>query len=157
MSIFFNLLRRYRPVILTVLIPSLCLATAACQSADPNPVRARVALTVGPTTFQVEKAATEAERETGLMFRTTMADNQGMIFIFDRDDQLNFWMKNTILPLSIAYISSSGEIKEILDMQPQSLASVPSTWAVRYALEVNQGAFARAGVKVGDRISLPLP
>lgn len=128
----------------------------SCQT-DPNPVRARVALPVGPAVFLVEKASTPKERETGLMYRTKMAENEGMIFIFERDEHLSFWMKNTPLPLSIAYISSEGEIKEILDMQPQSEASVPSTWAVRYALELNQGAFARAGVKVGDRISLPLP
>jgi uncharacterized membrane protein (UPF0127 family) len=129
-------------------------ALAACQS-DPNPVRARQALTVGPAVFQVEMAATDAERQTGLMYRTVMAENQGMLFVFERDDHLNFWMKNTKLPLSIAYIASDGTIKEILDMQPESLANVPSTWAVRYALEVNQGAFARAGVKVGDRVSIP--
>ena len=145
-----------KKIMMVALVTTLLAAfLAACQSADPNPVRKRVSLAVGPATFQVETARTEAERETGLMHRTVMAENQGMLFIFDKDDHLNFWMKNTILPLSIAYISSSGVIKEILDMQAQSLAAVPSTWAVRFALEVNQGAFQRAGVKVGDRVVVP--
>ena len=142
---------------LLLIVPAACLWAAlslSCQS-DPNPVRSRVALPVGPAVFQVELAKTEAERETGLMYRTAMADDQGMLFIFDKDEHLNFWMKNTKLPLSIAYIASDGTIKEILDMQPESLANVPSTWAVRYALELNQGAFARAGVKVGDKVILP--
>ena len=141
--------------ILTVLATT-CLVSGfvSCQS-DPNPVRPRVALTLGKAVFQVEMATTSDQREIGLMYRTVMADNQGMLFVFDSDDHLNFWMKNTILPLSIGYISADGTVKEILDMVPQSLANVPSTWAVRYALELNQGAFARAGVKVGDRMVLP--
>jgi uncharacterized membrane protein (UPF0127 family) len=144
------------PCLAVLAVTLVLLPLAACQS-DPNPVRGRVALQVGPATFQVEKASTDGERATGLMFRTKMAENEGMLFIFERDEHLNFWMKNTVLPLSIAYIAADGTVKEILDMQPQSLDNVPSTWAVRYALEVNQGAFARAGVKVGDKMALPLP
>jgi uncharacterized membrane protein (UPF0127 family) len=142
--------------LLSLAAATCLIALSACQS-DPNPVRARVPLSVGTATFQVEKAVSPGERETGLMFRTKMAENEGMLFVFERDEHLNFWMKNTVLPLSIAYIAADGTVKEILDMQPQSLDNVPSTWAVRYALEVNQGAFARAGVKVGDKMALPLP
>ena len=148
-------LRSFRKALLIVCL-TLCLPLLfpAC-AADPNPVRHRIVLPVGPAAFQTELAATEDQRETGLMFRTALTDTQGMLFIFEKDQHLNFWMKNTLIPLSIAYIASSGQIKEILDMVPQSLASVPSTWAVRYALEVPQGAFARAGVKVGDQVQLP--
>ena len=142
--------------ILLAMVLTLCLPLLfpAC-AADPNPLRSRIALPVGPAVFQVELAATEDQRETGLMFRTALADDQGMLFIFEKDQHLNFWMKNTLIPLSIAYISAQGEIKQILDMAPQSLDSVPSQWAVRYALEVPKGAFAKAGVKLGDKVQLP--
>lgn len=137
---------------------TLCLLLAVIfQScaADPNPVRSRSPLQVGKAVFQVELATSDQQQETGLMFRTTLADNQGMLFVFDKDAQRVFWMKNTLIPLSIAYISAIGEIKIILDMKPQSLDTVPSIYAVRYALEVPLGAFERAGVKVGDRVILP--
>ena len=78
-----------------------------------------------------------------------------MLFVFDSDERLSFWMKNTLIPLSIAYIASDGTIREILDMEPHSLAPVPSQYSVRYALEVPKGWFSRAGVRVGDRVSIP--
>ena len=78
-----------------------------------------------------------------------------MLFVFESDQRLTFWMKNTLVPLSIAYIASDGTIREILDMEPQSLASVPSQYSVRYALEVPKGWFARAGVRTGDRVAVP--
>jgi len=103
----------------------------------------------------VELARTDEERATGLMFRKNLPDGQGMLFVFDRDQQMSFWMKNTLIPLSIAYISSDGFIIEIKDMQPNDLTSVKSSRSVRYALEVPQGWFDRASVKQGDRIILP--
>ncbi len=89
------------------------------------------------------------------MFRKKLDDGQGMLFVFETDDRLSFWMKNTLVPLSIAYIAYDGTIREILDMAPQSLAAVPSQYSVRYALEVPQGWFSRAGVRVGDRVGIP--
>lgn len=136
---------------LALLLGAACLA-AACAA---NPERARIDLAVGPASYQVELALTEQEQQTGLMFRQKLGERQGMLFCFPYDDHRSFWMKNTLVPLSIAYISSQGVITEILDMEPQSLASVRSAFAVRYALEVPQGSFGRNGVKVGDRVVLP--
>ena len=103
----------------------------------------------------VELARTDEERATGLMFRKNLPDGEGMLFVFDRDQQLSFWMKNTVIPLTIAFISSDGYIIEIRDMQPNDLNSIKSSRSARYALEVPQGWFDRVDVKAGDRIILP--
>ena len=108
-----------------------------------------------PVEITVEIARTEEERAQGLMYRKELPDGKGMIFIFDRDQQLSFWMKNTVIPLSIAFIASDGRIIEIRDMRPLDLNSVKSSRLVRYALETPQGWFVRAGVQPGDVISLP--
>jgi uncharacterized membrane protein (UPF0127 family) len=103
-----------------------------------------------PVEITVELARTDEERALGLMFRKQLPDGQGMLFIFDRDQQMSFWMKNTVIPLSIAYITSDGQILEIKDMQPNDINSVKSSRSVRYALEVPQGWFGRVNVKPGD-------
>jgi uncharacterized membrane protein (UPF0127 family) len=102
----------------------------------------------------VEIARTEEERAKGLMFRKALPDGEGMLFVFDRDQVLSFWMKNTIIPLSIAFIASDGHIIEIKDMQPNDLTSVKSSRSVRYALEAPQGWFQRVNVKPGDVVKL---
>jgi uncharacterized membrane protein (UPF0127 family) len=104
--------------------------------------------------LSVEIAATEEERRQGLMFRTELEDGKGMIFLFEKDRILSFWMKDTLIPLSIAFLSSEGRITEIRDMEPRSLATVMSERSCRYALEAPQGWFARAGVGVGDRVAV---
>ena len=101
-------------------------------------------------TITVELARTDAQRNQGLMHRKALKDGEGMLFIFERDQILSFWMKNTLIPLSIAYIASDGRILEIYDMEPGSLKPVASSRSGRYALEVPQGWFSRAGVGVGD-------
>jgi uncharacterized membrane protein (UPF0127 family) len=88
------------------------------------------------------------------MNRKKIPDGTGMIFIFEQDQILSFWMKNTPHPLSIAYIDSKGKIRNIFDMTPYSLSSVVSTVSVRYALEVPQGWFKNNNIQVGDTISL---
>jgi uncharacterized membrane protein (UPF0127 family) len=108
----------------------------------------------GPVKITAEIAVTEEERSRGLMFRKELADGKGMIFVFDRDQQLSFWMKNTFIPLSIAFIASDGRIMEIRDMQPHDLSSVLSSRSVRYALEVPQGWFSRAGINPGDKVTI---
>ena len=107
-------------------------------------------LHVGAAAFHTEIAATVDSREHGLMGRTDLTDDSAMLFVFPDETTRVFWMKDTPSPLSIAYISQSGEVKEILDMEPFSLAPVPSRHSVKYALEVKQGAFTHRGVKVGD-------
>ncbi len=116
---------------------------------------ATVSLDLAGTVFTVEVADTPEKQARGLMFRKSLGENEGMLFVFDRDRQLSFWMKNTTLPLSLAYIASDGTIREIFDLVPESLRPVESGFAVRYALEVNRGTFERLGIKPGYRIALP--
>ena len=108
----------------------------------------------GKVTIIAEIALTQAQHEQGLMYRKQLKDGEGMLFIFQSDQVLSFWMKNTIVPLSIAYISHGGSILEIYDMQPGSLDPVRSSRSVRYALEVPQGWFIRAGLETGDMLEI---
>lgn len=103
---------------------------------------------------RAETARTDAERSRGFMKRKRIPDGTGMLFVFAKDEKLSFWMKDTPHSLSIAYIDSSGRIRDIYDMTPFSLAPVVSTVSVRYALEVPQGWFERVNVKIGDRLTL---
>lgn len=105
-------------------------------------------------TVKAELAIKPEERNFGFMERKKIPDGTGMLFIFESDQILSFWMKNTPHPLSIAYIDSKGVIKNIFDMTPYSLASVTSTVSVRYALEVPQGWFKKNNIQEGDSINL---
>lgn len=100
--------------------------------------------------INVEVAKSEIQKMRGFMHRKNIPEGTGMIFLYDVDTKMRFWMKDTPSALSIAFISSSGEIKEIKDMVPYSLETVSSTLSVRYALEVPKGMFARLHLTVGD-------
>jgi uncharacterized membrane protein (UPF0127 family) len=104
---------------------------------------------------EVEIADDEAEQRRGLMERTELDENAGMLFVFDREAPRSFWMRNTLIPLSIAYIASDGRIVDIQDMQPLDETSHPSAEPAQYALEVNQGFFAERGIEVGDVVEIP--
>ena len=112
-------------------------------------------LTIGGKTIKVEVARTEKEQERGLMFRERMGKDEGMLFVYEREERLSFWMKNTRLPLSIAFIDKGGRIVDIQDMEPFSLDTHTSAYPARYALEMNRGWFAREGIKVGDLMKIP--
>lgn len=155
-------LRLRPPFILALAV--LSLLAPACGPATPSrgtgPTKAQKALptailTCGPVSIEAELAATEAQREAGLMFRKSLPAGKGMLFVFESDQILSFWMRNTTLPLSIAYISSDGTIRDIRDLEPLSEAGISSSRSVRYALEVPRGWFASVGIKVGDRLVLP--
>ena len=103
-------------------------------------------------TVSAEIAEKTEDRNHGFMERKTIPDGTGMLFIFERDQILSFWMKNTPHPLSIAYIDSKGKIRDIYDMTPYSLSSIISTVSVRYALEVPQGWYKKNGITVGDTV-----
>ncbi|MBR4159390.1 MAG: DUF192 domain-containing protein [Spirochaetia bacterium] len=105
----------------------------------------------------VETADTLESQEKGLMGRESMDEDHGMLFVYERDAKKSFWMKNTKIPLSIAYIAADGTIREIYDMEPLSTRTVDSRYSVRYALEVNQGAFERHGIKAGDKVEFIKP
>jgi uncharacterized protein len=104
---------------------------------------------------EVEIADDQAEQRRGLMERTELAEDAGMLFVFDREEPRSFWMRNTLIPLSIAYIASDGRIVDIQDMQPLDETSHPSAAPAQYALEVNQGFFAERGIEVGNEVEIP--
>jgi uncharacterized membrane protein (UPF0127 family) len=106
----------------------------------------------GSVPVLAEIAVSDTERGTGLMYRKSLADGEGMLFVFDRDQKLSFYMRNTLIPLSIAFISSDGRITEIRDMQPLDETSIVSVRSVRYALEAPQGWFTREGIEPGDTV-----
>ena len=106
-------------------------------------------------TVAAEIAEKTEDRNHGFMERKTIPDGTGMLFVFEKDQILSFWMKNTPHPLSIAYIDSKGKIRDIYDMTPYSLSSIISTVSVRYALEVPQGWYKKNGITEGDTVILP--
>ncbi len=128
----------------------LSLSLTACPDSPE-----KVVLSVDGRQITAEVARTESERAHGLMGRRQLGPSEGMIFIFDRDQHLDFWMKDTPLPLSIAFLSSEGKILEIEDMQPFDLRTIRSRLSARYALEMNQGAFQMLGIQEGDIIAFP--
>lgn len=103
---------------------------------------------------KAEIASKDSERNNGFMFRRNIPDGTGMLFVYNYDHIMYFWMKNTPHPLSIAFIDYKGEIKNIFDMTPYSESRIVSTVSVRYALEVPQGWFEKVGVKTGDYLDL---
>ena len=139
---------------LVIVLPLASCAGKKELTDSPNPKLTTVSIKVGNAVVLAEVARTDGERQRGLMFRTSLEDGMGMIFVFDKDERLSFWMKNTVLPLSLAYIASDGTIRQMVDLEPQSLAGVQAERSVRYALEVPKGWFERAGVHVGDAVDL---
>ncbi len=105
--------------------------------------------------FSVELAVTPSERARGLMFRESLPRHHGMLFVFEVEQPLSFWMQNTSIPLSVAYIDENGIITDILDMEPYDLSSVSSSRPARYALEVNRGEFREKGIRPGNRVIFP--
>lgn len=103
---------------------------------------------------KAELAVKPEDRNFGFMERKNIPDGTGMLFVFEHDQILSFWMKNTPTPLSIAFITKDGKIKDIFDMQPFSTASKTSTGYVRYALEVPQGWYKKNGIKTGDVLKI---
>jgi hypothetical protein len=118
----------------------------------PQPRLPTVTLQAGMHNIVAELARTPQQQQIGMMMRTQMAQHEGMLFVFDDVAPRCFWMKNTLLPLSIAFIADDGRIVNLADMQPRSEASHCSTEPVRYALEMNQGWFAKRGIQAGFRL-----
>jgi len=144
-----------KKIILGVTLLILCFSSVACKS-EKLPVK-KIEIERGGQVIAVVKAeiaVSQEERSKGLMYRKSLKDGNGMLFIFDKDEVMSFWMKNTYIPLSIAFIAANGKIIDIKDMYPLDTNSVFSSRSVRYALEAPQGWFSRAGVKEGDSIKL---
>jgi uncharacterized membrane protein (UPF0127 family) len=109
-------------------------------------------LHIGPHTLQVEVAATPTQRGRGLQERKLLPADGGMLFVFERADRHCFWMRNTPLPLSIAFIDAGGRIARLTDMQPYSDTLHCADTEVRYALELAQGGFAQRGIAPGAQV-----
>lgn len=152
--------RRFTSIALALAALFLFTGAAACGAGSKgNPPLEKRALTIeraggGQTAITAELARTEEARSKGLMFRESLPDGEGMLFLFDRDELLSFWMKDTLIPLSIAFIGYNGKILEIHDMRPRDTTPVKSSRYARYALEVPQGWFSRAGISPGDVLLL---
>jgi uncharacterized membrane protein (UPF0127 family) len=125
---------------------------AAQKPTGPQPVLPKIQLSAGIHVIQAEVARTDEARERGLMFRQSLDGNEGMLFVFDQPDQQCFWMRNTPLPLSIAFMADDGTVVNIADMAPQTDDAHCSRKAVRYALEMKQGWFADHGLTAGKKI-----
>ncbi|MBQ1764766.1 MAG: DUF192 domain-containing protein [Aquincola sp.] len=133
---------------------ALTLAASAAAWAQDAPQRLpSIPLNAGMYNIKAEVAQTEEQRQIGLMHRKEMPATDGMLFVFEQRATRCFWMKNTLLPLSIAFLADDGTVVNIADMQPQKLDSHCSEQPVRYALEMNQGWFAKRGIKPGSKIT----
>ncbi|NOY09969.1 MAG: DUF192 domain-containing protein [Spirochaetes bacterium] len=115
----------------------------------------KVIVKIKGTPLTVEIAGTDSEREHGLMDRKKLGKYTGMLFVFKEDQHLSFWMKDTFIPLSIAFLSREGKILEIEDMKPMSERIIRSKYSSRFALEVNKGLFNEIGASVGDYVEFP--
>lgn len=111
-----------------------------------------VPLRVGGIEIQVEIADDADERQRGLMYRESLEENQGMLFVYPEQRTLGFWMKNTLIPLDIAYIDREGRIVDIQQMEPQTTETHDSAAPAMYALEMNEGWFEANGIRIGDLV-----
>ena len=137
-------------IVLLGLAASLC-NTAQGQNA-PQMELPRTRLSAGMHLIDAQVAATPEQRSTGLMFRRDMPASEGMLFVFEQASVQCFWMKNTLLPLTAAFVADDGRIVNLADMKPQSTDSHCSTQPVRYVLEMNQGWFAKKGIQAGFKL-----
>lgn len=135
----------------------LSLALLVCSSGQaretPQMDLPRIKLGAGMYVIDTQVAATPQQRATGLMFRRQMPQAEGMLFVFEQAAEQCFWMKNTLLPLTAAFVADDGTIVNLADMAPQTTDSHCSAKPVRFVLEMNQGWFAQKGIKAGFKLS----
>ena len=137
-------------------LPALCLLLAAACAHGPEPQRLdKVQIELGGRKLAVEAACTPQRREMGMMYRQTLKPDEGMLFVFPHDEELAFYMKNTPVPLSIAFIKADGVIANIAHMEPYSLETHHSRTECRFALEMPFGWFARNGVAEDSKVTIP--
>lgn len=129
-----------------------CLGPLAIAQTGPQPRLETLTLGAGMHNIRAEVARTPSQQQAGLMFRNEMGPSEGMLFAFDGLETRCFWMRNTPLPLTIAFIADDGTIVNLADMKPQSDDSHCSKQPVRYTLEMHQGWFAKRGIKPGSRL-----
>jgi uncharacterized membrane protein (UPF0127 family) len=130
-----------------------CLAFAAVAQDTPQTQLPRIKLQAGMYQIDTQVAQTPEQRSIGLMYRTEMPQHEGMLFVFEQPSIQCFWMKNTLLPLTAAFVADDGSIVNLADMKPQTTDSHCSSKPVRFVLEMHQGWFAKRGLKAGSRLS----
>ena len=139
-------------------LPALLVAAAAIAGvpaahAQTGPQKLpAIRLNAGIHNIQAELAQTPEQRATGLMFRQALGPNDGMLFVFEEPAQQCFWMKNTLVPLSIAFVADDGKVVNLDEMKPRTLDSHCSEKPVRYVLEMNEGWFKKRGIKAGSKL-----
>jgi len=137
------------------LFPLLALSAAFVMPAHAQEAQSdlqRVKLSAGMYQIDAQVAQTPRQREIGLMFRKEMPQTEGMVFVFEQPATQCFWMRNTLLPLTAAFIADDGRIVNLADMKPMTEDSHCSKEPVRYVLEMNQGWFARKNIKAGTKM-----
>ncbi len=132
---------------------TLALSQLALAQGLPQLDLPRIKISAGLHLIDTQLALTSEQRATGLMFRREMPQSEGMLFVFEQVSEQCFWMKNTLLPLSAAFVADDGTIVNLVDMKPQTTQSHCSTRPVRYVLEMNQGWFAKKGIKAGFKLA----
>ena len=133
----------------------LPLAAPAWSQEAPQLNLPRITLSAGMHLIHAQVAMDRQQQAVGLMFRKDMPTSEGMLFVFERPSTQCFWMKNTLIPLTAAFVADDGMIVNLADMQPQTTTSHCSARPVRYVLEMNQGWFAKRGIKAGARLGGP--
>ncbi len=133
-------------------IVALATALPAAAQDGPQPRLPTTDITAGMHVIRAELAQSPQEQMTGMMFRRSMGANEGMLFVNNHSERRCFWMRNTLLPLAIAFIADDGSIVNIAEMKAQSDESHCSVGPVRFALEMNQGWFAKRGIKAGFKL-----
>ena len=134
-------------------LAALCLVLPAAQAqTGPQPRLPTIDLQAGMHIIKTELAISPEQQATGMMFRREMGTNEGMLFVNDEPAQRCFWMRNTLVPLSIAFLADDGTVVNVADMEPQSERSHCSAKPVRFALEMNRGWFAKRGIKAGSQL-----
>ena len=132
---------------------SLCFCLSAWAQETPQTQLQRIVLSAGIHQMDIQLAMTPQQHEIGLMYRAEMPQGEGMLFVFPNPSKQCFWMKNTILPLTAAFVADDGTIVNLEDMKPQTTDSHCSLKPVRYVLEMNQGWFGKKGIKAGFKLS----
>jgi uncharacterized protein len=139
--------------LLTVSALAMAAPARAQDAGEPQLKLQRVRLSAGMHQIDAQLAQTPEQRQTGLMWRKEMPQHEGMLFVFEQPTQQCFWMKNTLLPLTIAFVADDGTIVNLADMKPQALDSHCSAKPVRFVLEMNQGWFAKKNIGAGYKLA----
>jgi uncharacterized protein len=139
--------------LLALLVYSIGYPAGAAAQDEPQLKLQRIKLSAGMHQIDAQLAQTPEQRQTGLMWRKEMPQHEGMLFIFEQPSQQCFWMKNTLLPLTAAFVADDGTIVNLEDMKPQTTEPHCSTKPVRYVLEMNKGWFAKKGIQAGSKLA----